>query len=138
MGFVTVGSATHSGNRKDKNEDYLSYNVPEDGSMPKKGLLLALADGMGGRAGGAEAARIAVDVLMEEYYKDKSSNIPNSLNSIPHSLIHFFLLPFPFIFCLNTFFSLLVILNPFLYIYYPVFHIFKEFIFMSNNNHYTK
>ena len=81
MGFVTIGSASHVGNRKEKNEDYISYNVPEDGSMPKKGLLLALADGIGSRAGGAEAARIAVDVMMEEYYRDKSSNIPKSLNN---------------------------------------------------------
>jgi protein phosphatase len=49
--------------------------------MPKKGLLLVLADGMGGRAGGAEAARTAVDVMMEEYYRDKTSNIPESLKN---------------------------------------------------------
>lgn len=81
MGFVTVGSATHVGNRKDKNEDYFSYNVPEDESMPKKGLLFVLADGMGGRAGGAEAARTAVDAMMEAYYSDKASNIPKSLKN---------------------------------------------------------
>jgi len=80
MGFVTIGSESHVGNRKDKNEDYLSYHAPADGSVPEKGILLALADGMGGRPGGALAARIAVDVLMEEYYKDKSSSIPESLN----------------------------------------------------------
>jgi serine/threonine protein phosphatase PrpC len=80
MAFVTIGSASHVGNRKDKNEDYFSFHAPEDGSMPKKGILLVLADGMGGRAGGAQAAKIAVEVMMEEYYKDKSSNIPKSLN----------------------------------------------------------
>ena len=81
MGFVTIGSASHMGKRKEKNDDYLSYYAPEDGSMPKKGILLALADGMGGRAGGDLAARIAVDVMMEEYYKDTSSDIPESLNN---------------------------------------------------------
>jgi protein phosphatase len=81
MGFVTIGSASHMGKRKEKNDDYLSYRVPEDGSMPKKGMLLALADGMGGRPGGDLAARIAVDVIMEEYYKDSSSDIPVSLNN---------------------------------------------------------
>ncbi len=79
MGFVTIASESHTGNRKDKNEDYLSYYSPADGSVPERGILLALADGMGGRPGGALAARIAVDVLMEEYYKDKSSDIPESL-----------------------------------------------------------
>lgn len=81
MGFVTIGSASHVGNRKEKNEDYLSYHVPDDGSMPKKGILLALADGMGGRQGGDLASRIAIDVMMEEYYKNTSTNIPESLNN---------------------------------------------------------
>ncbi len=80
MGFVTIGSASHVGNRKDKNEDYFSFHVPEDGSMPKKGVLLVLADGMGGRAGGALAAKIAVEAMLEEYYRDKSSSIQESLN----------------------------------------------------------
>ena len=81
MGFVTIGSASHKGKRKEKNDDYISYRVPEDGSMPKKGILLALADGMGGRPGGDLASRIAVDVIMQEYYKDNSSDIPGSLNN---------------------------------------------------------
>jgi protein phosphatase len=81
MGFVTIGSASHVGNRKEENEDYLSYHAPDDGSMPKKGILLALADGMGGRHGGAEASRIAIDVMMEEYYKDTSTNITESLKN---------------------------------------------------------
>jgi PPM family protein phosphatase len=81
MGFVTIGSASHMGKRKEKNDDYFSYYAPEDGSMPKKGILLALADGVGGRPGGALAARIAVDVIIDEYYKDSSRDIPESLNN---------------------------------------------------------
>ena len=81
MGFVTIGSASHVGNRKEKNEDYFSFHVPEDGSIPKKGILLALSDGMGGRPAGDLASKTAVTVFMEEYYKDKSSSIPESLNN---------------------------------------------------------
>ena len=81
MTFVTIGSASHAGLRKEENQDYFGYNAPEDGSVPKKGILLALADGMGGRPGGSVASRIAIEVIMEEYYNDTSSNIPKSLNA---------------------------------------------------------
>lgn len=81
MGFVTIGTASHVGLRKEENEDYVAYHAPEDGSVPKKGILLALADGMGGRRGGAIASRLAVDVITEAYYGDPSSDIPASLKN---------------------------------------------------------
>ncbi|MBN2062426.1 MAG: Stp1/IreP family PP2C-type Ser/Thr phosphatase [Deltaproteobacteria bacterium] len=81
MHFITVGSASHIGQKKEENQDYFSYNIPEDGSVPEKGILLALADGMGGHAGGAVASRMAIDVVMKEYYADESKNIPESLKN---------------------------------------------------------
>ncbi len=83
MEFVTIGSASHTGLRKEENEDYVAYYTPEGGSMPKKGILLALADGMGGHRGGAVASKCAIDIIMKEYYRDTSSDIQESLkNSI--------------------------------------------------------
>ncbi|MFC1812985.1 Stp1/IreP family PP2C-type Ser/Thr phosphatase [Thermodesulfobacteriota bacterium] len=76
---VTVGSASHRGMKKKENQDYHAYFSPEDGRKNNKGILLAVADGMGGRMGGAIASRITVDNLMEAYYKDMSGNIPESL-----------------------------------------------------------
>jgi len=81
MTYLTIGSASHIGQKKNENQDHFGFNIPEDGSMPEKGLLLALADGMGGRPGGAVASRIAIDTLIEEYYKDKSNNIIESLKN---------------------------------------------------------
>ena len=77
MEFLTIGSATHVGMKKQENQDYHAWHSPEDSS--KKGILLALADGMGGRYGGSTASKIAVDVLIETYYKDMSHNISASL-----------------------------------------------------------
>jgi serine/threonine protein phosphatase PrpC len=77
MEFLTIGSATHVGMKKQENQDYHAWHSPEDSS--KKGILLALADGMGGRYGGAKASKIAVDVLIETYYKDMSHSISKSL-----------------------------------------------------------
>jgi PPM family protein phosphatase len=77
MDFITIGSATHVGMKRQENQDYHAWHLPEDGS--KKGILLALADGMGGRYGGSTASKIAVDVLIETYYKDMSHSISESL-----------------------------------------------------------
>jgi len=79
MTMVTIGSASHPGKRKKENEDYHAYFPPEEGRINKKGILIALADGMGGRSGGAIASKIAVEALMEEYYKDYFTSIPESL-----------------------------------------------------------
>lgn len=81
MTFVTIGSLSDTGKRKEKNEDYFAFHTPEDGSMPKKGILLVLADGMGGRAGGDIASRVTVETIMDEFYNDKSSSIPESINN---------------------------------------------------------
>ena len=80
--FITVGSASHIGQKKEQNQDYFAYNIPEDGSIPEKGILLALADGMGGHAGGAVASKMAIEIVMKEYYEDKSKNIPESLKNV--------------------------------------------------------
>jgi len=79
MTMVTIASASHPGMRKKENEDYCAHFPPEDGSVNRKGTLLALADGMGGRVGGALASKLAVEVLMQEYYKDYFSPIPDAL-----------------------------------------------------------
>ena len=77
--MITIGSASHPGRRKRENEDYHAYFPPEEGWKNKKGILIALADGMGGRSGGAIASKVAVEALMEAYYKDYFTNIPKSL-----------------------------------------------------------
>jgi len=79
MSLVTIGSASDVGMKRKENQDYHAYFPPEEGLHNKRGLLIALADGMGGHAGGATASRTAIEVLMQEYYKDISSDIPKSL-----------------------------------------------------------
>ena len=77
--MITIGAASHRGLIRKENQDYHAYYSPEGGSKSKKGILMALADGMGGHSGGAIASRIAIDILMEEYYKDWLNSIPKSL-----------------------------------------------------------
>lgn len=81
MSVVTIGSASHPGMKKTENQDYHSYYLPKNGGAKKQGILLALADGMGGPSGGAMASKIAVDTLMREYYKRTSGSILESLST---------------------------------------------------------
>ena len=81
MSMVTIGSASHRGMVKKENQDYHSWYIPKDYLLNKKGILLALADGMGGRTGGSTASKTAVNTLIKEYYKDNSSSIQKSLKN---------------------------------------------------------
>jgi protein phosphatase len=80
-----VGAASHPGQRKTVNEDAYSFYPPEDGREHPKGMLLALADGMGGRAGGGQASQIAVDTLMKAFYEDSAGDIGESLERAFHA-----------------------------------------------------
>ena len=57
---MQVASASHTGNLRKRNEDRLFVSRLADG-----GLLLAVADGMGGAPQGEKAASIAVECLRE-------------------------------------------------------------------------
>ncbi len=78
MPLVSIGASSHAGVRKE-NQDYHAYYFPKEKSEKSKGILLALADGMGGRAGGSLASKIAVNTLIKEYYGDSTNDINESL-----------------------------------------------------------
>jgi PPM family protein phosphatase len=77
---VTIGSATHVGMRRTENQDYHDHFPIQDGLANRKGLLLVLADGMGGHQGGQTASRMAVDELMRTYYQDDNEQVAASLS----------------------------------------------------------
>jgi PPM family protein phosphatase len=64
---IEIGWMTNRGRRRDHNEDNLYVFSAPDVDYESHGMLLAVADGMGGHAGGEYASRIAVESLGELY-----------------------------------------------------------------------
>lgn len=64
---VVIAHSTLTGLRA-RNEDYVGAVAPEGDELATKGILLAVADGVGGHAQGREAAEYAVRNLLGDYY----------------------------------------------------------------------
>ena len=76
---ITIGAASDTGMKRKGNQDYHAFFPPEEGRENRKGILMVLADGMGGHSGGEIASRLAVETVMHKYYRDDDENIPASL-----------------------------------------------------------
>lgn len=74
---LRIGYLTDPGVVRAENQDAL-FVPDETCDVAKKGALLAVADGMGGHAGGALASRTAVE-SMAAYYTDPSVGLPADL-----------------------------------------------------------
>lgn len=64
---VEVGHASLRGPRE-RNEDFCGAATPEGAELDAKGVLAAVADGVGGHANGREASEYTVRGLLTDYY----------------------------------------------------------------------
>jgi protein phosphatase len=64
---LNIGQCSAPGARE-RNEDFCGAATPQDELLATKGALLALADGVGGHAGGREAAEMTVRGVLSDYY----------------------------------------------------------------------
>jgi serine/threonine protein phosphatase PrpC len=64
---ISSGYASAIGTRA-SNEDYCGIVTPQGGTLEAKGILAALADGVGSSGGGREAAEYSVRGLLSDYY----------------------------------------------------------------------
>ena len=78
---LTVGRLTDRGMVRERNEDFVGgpEGIPLE-KLEQKGWLYVVADGMGGHLGGERAARLAVERVIREYYRDPSLDIPGSMD----------------------------------------------------------
>jgi serine/threonine protein phosphatase PrpC len=64
---ISFGHATETGKRE-RNEDRVAFAQPDAAETRRKGLIAALADGVGGGENGGEAAQAVVRGLIQDYY----------------------------------------------------------------------
>ncbi len=68
---LVVGMLSDVGCVRELNEDSCTYVQPDDpAQLESKGLLIVVADGMGGHSAGEVASRLAVDVIARAYYQE--------------------------------------------------------------------
>lgn len=79
MSRITIAAASDPGMKRRENQDSHAVFRPPEGTAHEKGILLALADGMGGHAGGSIASKLEIDTLVQSYYDDTESSIPIAL-----------------------------------------------------------
>ena len=64
---LAIGHSSLAG-RRERNEDYCGVTTPDGEQLAAKGAIVAVADGVGGNAGGREAAEMTVRSVLSDYY----------------------------------------------------------------------
>ena len=83
---VDVGYSSLTGPR-DRNEDFCGMVTPQGPELDNKGLLAAVADGIGGHLGGREAAEYTVRGLLSDYYATPDTwSVPHALDKVVGAL----------------------------------------------------
>lgn len=83
---IALGYSTLTGPRP-RNEDYYGFTTPEGAELENKGLLAAVADGVGGHAKGREASEFTVRGLLSDYYATPDTwAIPKALDTVLQAL----------------------------------------------------
>lgn len=68
---------------RERNEDYAGAALPEGEQLQSKGVLVVVADGVGGHARGSEASEHAVRSLLADYYATPDTwSIEQSLDTV--------------------------------------------------------
>lgn len=71
---VVVSLQTDPGCQRELNEDQIFFHRPDDPALlKKKGLLVLVADGMGGHSAGEVASGMAVEIINRAYFDDAST-----------------------------------------------------------------
>ncbi|MCF8199612.1 MAG: bifunctional protein-serine/threonine kinase/phosphatase [Sulfuritalea sp.] len=79
---VDLGHASLPGPRP-SNEDYCAAVTPEGAELENKGILVAVADGVGGHANGRKASEYCVRSLLSDYYATPDTwSVPQALDKV--------------------------------------------------------
>jgi len=74
---IAVKAATDLGLKRSQNEDSHGFWIPEDEARrARRGVLLVVADGMGGSRAGEVASRLAVETVLGVYRSAEDEDVP--------------------------------------------------------------
>jgi PPM family protein phosphatase len=87
MSLITSFAATNMGLVRRENEDSYLLTIPDDKDvLHKKGVLVIVADGVGGGPDGKLASSMAVELVGEHYYNsDKADNSQSLLLAVQYA-----------------------------------------------------
>ncbi len=83
---VAIGYSSLTGPRE-RNEDYCGVATPEGVELENKGVIAAVADGIGGHKGGREAAEYTVRGLLSDYFSTPDTwGVPRAIETVTTAL----------------------------------------------------
>lgn len=83
---VDVGHSSLTGPRE-RNEDFCGMVTPQGAELENKGLIAAVADGIGGHKGGREAAEYTVRGLLSDYFSTPDTwGVPRAIETVTTAL----------------------------------------------------
>ncbi len=83
---LAIGHASLTGPRE-RNEDYCGVATPEGAELENKGMIAAVADGIGGHKGGREAAEYTVRGLLSDYFATPDTwSVPRAIETVTTAL----------------------------------------------------
>src|SRR5574343_314455 len=83
---LAIGHASLTGPRE-RNEDYCGVATPEGAELENKGVIAAVADGIGGHKGGREAAEYTVRGLLSDYFATPDTwSVPRAIETVTTAL----------------------------------------------------
>jgi serine/threonine protein phosphatase PrpC len=87
--IIAASIQTDPGCIRESNEDSGRHVSPrDDETLASRGHLTVVADGMGGHASGEVASQMAVEVIGEQYYSDRTSSPQEALRKAVESANH--------------------------------------------------
>jgi protein phosphatase len=81
-GFAEAHLLSDVGKKRKRNEDTCTMCVPANRELlEKRGMLFAVADGMGGASAGDFASHLALNVILDDYFRGHAPTIPDGLRN---------------------------------------------------------
>lgn len=83
---LAIGHASLTGPRE-RNEDFCGVATPEGQELENKGVIAAVADGIGGHLGGREASEYTVRGLLSDYFATPDTwGVPRAIETVTTAL----------------------------------------------------